>query len=106
MRALAGRLTRHNPCLSDRRIQGKLSGLGTPGGAIRQILNCRTAPRAGGRRPCGGSSLAAQASGIPACDFLHVGTVILRRVCWLFATEIHARTVHILALAKRRAERS
>lgn len=62
-----------------RRIQGELLGL-------RYRVGEGTVSRI----------LAAQTSGVLACDFLHVDTVLLQRVYVLFVMEPQTRTVHIL----------
>ena len=77
------RIATENPTWGHRRVQGELVKLGHPIAAstVWQILHdagIDPAPRRAG--PTWKQFLTAQASGILAADFVHVDTVLLRRI--------------------------
>ncbi len=95
---LAVRLARENPLWGYRRIHGELTKLGVAiaPSTVWQILHAAgidPAPRRTG--PTWRQFLHAQAAGILAVDFLHVDTVLLKRIYVLVFIEHGTRRMHL-----------
>jgi putative transposase len=92
------RMATDNPTWGHRRVQGELVKLGHPiaSSTVWQILHAAgigPAPRRAG--PTWKQFLTAQARGILAVDFVHVDTVLLRRLYALIVIEHGTRRVHL-----------
>src|ERR1017187_2820592 len=95
------RMATENPTWGHRRVQGELVKLGHPIAAstVWQILHdagIDPAPRRSG--PTWKQFLTAQARGILAVDFVHVDTVLLRRIYALIIIERGTRRVHLAGI--------
>jgi putative transposase len=95
---LAVRLARENPLWGHRRIHGELIKLGIAiaPSTVWEILRAAgvdPAPRRSG--PTWRQFLTAQATGILAVDFLHVDTVLLKRIYVLVFIEHGSRRMHL-----------
>ena len=101
IRKLVVRMATDNPAWRHRRVQGELVRLGHPIAAstVWQILHhagIDPAPRRTGLT--WKQFLTAQASGILAADFVHVYTVLLRRIHVLIVIEHGTRRVHLAGI--------
>ncbi len=98
IKRLVLRLARENPLWGHRRIQGELVKLGiaVAPSTVWEILHAAgvdPAPRRPG--PTWRQFLRAQAAGIPAVDFLHVDTVLWKRLYVLVFIEHGTRRMHL-----------
>jgi transposase InsO family protein len=101
IRKLVIRMATDNPGWGHRRVQGELVKLGhqIAASTVWQILHAAgigPAPR--GTGPTWKQFLTAQARGILAFDFVHVDTVLLRRVYALIVIEHGTRRVHLAGI--------
>ena len=101
IRKLVIGIATENPAWGHRRVQGELVKLGHPIAAstVWQILHdagIGPAPRRGG--PTWKQFLTAQARGILAADFIHVDTILLRRLYALIIIEHGTRRVHLAGI--------
>jgi transposase len=98
IRKLVIRIATDNPAWGHRRVQGELVKLGhrIAASTVWQILHAAgidPAPRRTG--PTWKQFLTAQARGVLAADFVHVDTVLLRRIYALIVIEHGTRRVHL-----------
>ncbi|MEU7894108.1 integrase core domain-containing protein [Nonomuraea sp. NPDC049152] len=98
VKALIVRMARENPTWGHRRIQGELARLGfrIAASTVWEILHgagIDPAPRRAG--PSWRQFLTAQAHAIIACDFLVVGTILLKRLYVLVFIEHGSRRLHL-----------
>jgi transposase InsO family protein len=101
IKQLVLRMAKDNPHWGHRRIQGELARLGhrIAPSTVWQILHAAgidPAPRRSG--PTWTQFLTQQAEGILAVDFLHIDTVILRRIYALIVVEHASRRVHLAGI--------
>ncbi len=101
IRKLVIRMATDNPAWRHRRVQGELAKLGHPIAAstVWQILHAAgidPAPRRSGLT--WKQFLTARARGILAVDFVHVDTVLLRRLYALIVIEHGTRRVHLAGI--------
>jgi putative transposase len=101
IRKLVIRMAKDNPAWGHRRVQGELVRLGhqIAASTVWQILHDAGIDPASRRLgPTWKQFLTAQARGMLAVDFVHVDTVLLRRVYALIVIEHGSRRVHLAGI--------
>jgi transposase len=101
VKKLVLRMARENPTWGHRRVQGELVRLGhrIAASTVWQILHdagLDPAPRRSG--PSWRQFLTVQAKAVLAVDFVHVDTVLLRRIYALIAVEHGSRRTHLVGV--------
>ena len=96
------RMATENPAWGHRRVQGELARLGHQIAAstvwgILHDAGIDSAPRRSG--PSRRQFLTVQSRGILAVDFVHVDTVLLKRIYALILIEHGSRRVHLLGIS-------
>jgi putative transposase len=96
------RMATENPTWGHRRVQGELVRLGhrIAASTVWQILHdagIGPAPRRSG--PTWRQFLTAQAQAVLAVDFVHVDTVVLKRIYALIAVEYGSRRAHLIGVS-------
>jgi transposase len=99
---LVMRMATENPTWGHRRVQGELVRLGhriaaSTGWQILHDAGIDPAPRRSG--PTWRQFLTAQAKAVLAVDFLHVDTILLRRIYILIGIEHDSRRAHLLGIS-------
>jgi putative transposase len=97
IRKLVIRIATENPAWGHRRVQGEL-GHQIAASTVWQILHDAGIDPAPRRGPTWKQFLTAQARGIIAADFVHVDTVLLRRLYALIVIEHGTRRVHLVGV--------
>ena len=102
IKQLVIRMATENPSWGHRRVQGELVRLGhrIAASTVWQILHevgIEPAPCRSG--PTWRQFLTAQAKAVLAVDFLHVDTIVLRRIYVLIAVEHGSRRAHLLGVS-------
>ena len=100
IRKLVIRIATDNPAWGHQRVQGELVRLGHPIAAstVWQILHDAGIGRHAGAAATWKQLLAVQARGIIAADFVHVDTVLLRRLYALIVIEHGTRRAHLAGI--------